>query len=321
MNALPLGIDFGSSRIRLAFSERRRDGMVCLKAVVSRDVPHGVVMGEGTDSAEYLATLLEEMMSELGSRERRCVFALGFPHAAVRVSRFPKMTWFERKRAARFEAERFTPWKLDPGAIVRVHPVARSLGLTAIGVARREALLARTTVLRSCKLRPVAADYDALALGRAFPNADAVLDIGAERTSLHVRAGGDVSSWSVPFGGSAVTSGIARELSLDVATAEKRKRILGSAGAGFGAREELISQIGALVDHARQRSPIARIAVTGNGARLPGLVSDLQALGHGIVEMPVSEMLDTSSYPDDVLRAASPDWSLAAALSMWGYTP
>jgi hypothetical protein len=57
--------------------------------------------------------------------------------------------------------------------------------------------------------------------------------------------------------------------------------------------------------------------MTGNGARLSGLAAELEAACGALVEMPVSDLLRDGAYPDDVVRAAAPDWALAAALAIW----
>jgi Tfp pilus assembly PilM family ATPase len=302
----------------MAFSERLRDGSVVLQAVVSREVPRAVSVGVEIENGDYLAALLDEMHRELGVRERRCVFAVGSHIASLRVMRMPRMSWVERRRAAHFEAERFAHANLEEADLqVRVHPVDRAGGLYAVGVVQRSVLASRCAVLRASRLRAVAADHEAFALRRAFPRAEAVLDIAAERTTLHSYGAHGSASSSVPFGGAVVTSGIARELGIESELAERRKRILGSAGAGLAAREELVAQVAALVERARSRAPMTSLVLTGNGTRLPGLAGEIETASEVRVEMPVSSLLDTQKYPDDVLRAAGPDWSLAAALTQW----
>jgi hypothetical protein len=100
-------------------------------------------------------------------------------------------------------------------------------------------------------------------------------------------------------------------------TAERRKRILGCAGAGVSAREEVVTSIASLIDRARTRTTIDRIVVTGNGARLPSFLHDLEEASGAVAEAPVPEILHTGVYPEDVVRAAATDWTLAASLAAW----
>lgn len=315
---LPLGIDLGSTRARIACGESNRAGAVRIRAIVARDVPDDAVSPWQVEQPELVAAVIEEMVAEIGTRERRCVLAVGAPACVLRTVRLPKMTWPERLRASRFEAQRFAGWDLDEDdSVVRTHAIDRGTGTFAIGVAHPLGINSRVSAVRSAGLRAVAIDHDAFAMRRIFPDCDAIVDIGSERLSLHVFGASGPISLAAQTGGAAVTRGIAAELSIDVPTAERRKRILGCAGAGQMASEEVIAAIAALVDRARSRTTIERIVVTGNGARLPNFVHDLEEATSAVAEMPVPEVLHTGTYPDDVVRAATPDWALAASLALW----
>jgi len=313
---LPLGIDIGTTRVRVALAEKDDAGAAKLCAVVSRDLPDDFASLRA-QAPELLAALMDDIVSELGTKERRCVLAIGAPEAAVRVIRFPRMSWAERLRAASFEAQRFVSWDSSIASIVRVHPIDRAERLYAIGAVRQDAVAPRVAAMKLAGLRVVGIDYDAFALRRALNQADAIVDIGYARTLMHTFSAGGPLAWHVTAGGNDVTIGISQELSIDSSSAEKRKRILGSAGAGLSARRDLVAQIAGMIERARARVPIERIALTGNGARLPRLAAELEEASGAIVEIPVSELLRTEAYPDDVVRAAAPDWTLAAGLASW----
>ncbi len=315
---LPLGIDLGSTRVRIALGEVNREGMVRMRAIVARDVPDEAVSPLDVEQPALVAAVLEEMLSEIGSRERRCVLAIGAPACMLRTVRFPKMSWAERLRAARFEVQRFAGW--DPeedGSIVRTHPLDRASGTYAVGITRSASIDSRVDTMRLAGLRPVAIDHDALAMRRMFPDCDAIVDVGAERSSVHVFSGAGPISLTTQSGGAAITRGIAAELSIDVPTAERRKRILGCAGAGLSARDEVVTSIASLIDRARARATINRVVLTGNGARLPNFAHELEEATSAVTEAPVPDVLHTGDYPEDVVRAATPDWTLAASLAVW----
>lgn len=306
----PLGVDIGSSRVRIAHARADADGNARVVAVASRDV--------GGDDEALLAALLEEMLAELGTRERRCVTSMGAPHAALRVVKMPRMTWAERVRAARFEAGQFAEWDMETiPTFVRVQAFDRELGLYAIGAAQSRALDERRRLLRAAGLRVVAMDHDACALRRVLPLCDAIVDVGLERSTMHVYETSNVRSTHIPLGGASVTRGIARELAIDTGSAERRKRILGSAGAGVESCDELVRSVARAVERTRARSAITRIALTGNGARLPGIAPSLEAATGAIVDMPAADCFPDDAYPQDVVRSAAPDWNLAIALALW----
>jgi Tfp pilus assembly PilM family ATPase len=78
--------------------------------------------------------------------------------------------------------------------------------------------------------------------------------------------------------------------------------------------QELSAMLG---DAQGSGAKIARLALVGNGARLPGLAERVEQCTGVSVELPVAALLRTSEISDEILRVASPDWTLAAALSGW----
>ena len=202
---------------------------------------------------------------------------------------------------------------------MQIHPAGAVAGRWALGMARKSTLQARVRALRVARLRPVAVDHEAYALCRALPEYDAVLDIGMQRSCLHLTKG-EVPQTFVCFnGGADITKAIEIELGIDRTTAERRKRILGTAGAGERARSALVADLSELVRATREMLPVTRIALVGNGSRLFGLAEDLAKAAGITAEVPVSETL-RGSYADDVLRAAAADWTLAAGLTLWGHS-
>jgi Tfp pilus assembly PilM family ATPase len=267
---------------------------------------------------ELIAAIIEDLRREIDGTERRCVVSLAASVAALRLVRFPKMSASERRRAARFEADRFAGWDAkNVASIVRVHPVDKTDNVHAVGIAREDALRARIACVSRAGLRPVGVDHDACVMRRAFPFSDAVLDVGHRQATLHAFAAAGPISLRIACGGADVTRAIGADLAIDATAAEKRKRILGTAGAGEAARESFVALVSAAVHKARERVPVRRLALTGNGARLPGLAAGIEAATGAIAEMPVSDVLRAGAYPDDVIRAAAPDWTLAACLASW----
>lgn len=311
--SLPLGIDIGATRLRAVYA-RRCGGETRVQAIAVRDIPAGAASSGAIADAAHVAALLEDARQELGARERRCVLAIGEPDATLRAVQFPKMSFLERERSARFEAQRHAPFPIDE-AVVRVHG-SDSAGSWTVGIARSAAVLTRCAAVRGAGLRPIALDHEACALLRALPAHDAILDIGYRRTNLHLAGAQSPVTLQTLTGGADVTRAIERDLGIDERSAEKRKRILGTAGAGERVRAAFLADLEALIAQARRMRPIARIALCGNGARLAGLQHELQDAARVPIEVAVSAML-RGEYPEDVLRSSAPDWTLAAGLARW----
>ncbi|MFN2449197.1 MAG: pilus assembly protein PilM [Candidatus Baltobacteraceae bacterium] len=311
---LPLGIDIGAARVRVAHAHQTPQGRR-VRAVAVRTIAPGASSSGNVADAEYVGALIEDALAELNTKERRCVCALGEPDGILRSIQLPAMKAHERERASRYEASRYVSYPMS-GAVVRLHrsPVP---GRWMLGIARAEAVQSRLAALRQANVRPVAIDHESCVLARALPGFDAIVDIGLDRTTLHAIKDGVPFSFVASMGGASVTRAIEEELGLQPGAAEKRKRILGTAGAGEHARSALVGEIAKMLVAARAVTAVGRIALSGNGARLPGVARDLEISCAVQVELPVSFALRAAAYPEDVLRSAAPDWNLAAGLILW----
>lgn len=310
----PLGVDLGAARLRIAVGERTAAAGIRTLAVASRDLPAPF---DRDGRGELEAIVLEDALWELGVSERRCIASIGPPDASLQALRFPGMSYFERRRAARFEILH-NHSEESQNKVVRIHPVDRMAHVYAVAVVEAALLRHRVGVIRKAGLRIVAVDYDACALRRIFGEFAAVLDVGHAMTRLHVFAGPVPRSWTTRIGGMHVTEAIARDLDIDMGAAEHRKRILGLAGSHSGALGVCAEALCGLLREAKlSSSPAIRVAMIGNGSRLPGLLEAVSERSGVAIELPVPAFLRASAIADDVLRCASPDWALATALMTW----
>jgi len=301
---LPLGVDVGAARTRVAQAELDARGRPVLVAVASR--------ATGDDAAAALAGA----RAELRTRERRCVLAIAPPDAAVRSVVLPAMGTRERTRAARFEALRFVDM---PPADAAVRVVRERGDGCIVGVARRTVLDRLVAVARRAGLRPLAVDDAALALLRAYPDAGAIVDVGTRATLLVVPREPVPLARVVGDGGDALSSALAASLGIDAAAAEARKRSIGMGGAAEHASAAMIDAIAsALVAHrAATATDVRSVVLTGNGARLAGFAAALERAIAIPVAAGVLDGAAATAYPPDVVRAASPDWALAVGLALW----
>lgn len=309
----PLGIDLGARRVRIAVAERTQEGSTFVRAVAARDLPSAESPADA--SQELAALVVEDILRELDVKKSECVAAIGAPDASLRAVRFPKMTHFERKRAAAFQVEVDGSEK----RVTRLHPIDAAGELYAVASTWESKLSRVLGTLRKAGLRVVGVDHDGCALQRVFADLDAVVDIGYEVSRLHVFSTTVPSTSVTALGGMKITQGIAMDLSIDLESAERRKRILGLSGTSERILAESAQALIRLVKDARAGAHHAtRIGMIGNAARIPGL-ADAVAQGCGMeVTLPVPSLLRSAAISDDVLRMAAPDWSLAAALTTWG---
>jgi len=311
-----IGMDIGSTRVRIAHGHGTGQATV-IEAVLARDLPAGSAADGEVADPDLVATVIEDMMSELGVRARECVCAVGPPVASLRLMQLPRMSAIDRERAARIDVERRLG-RAASDVVVRTTRVEGSPDNYLVGAVAGKALRSRTDALRRAGLRARAVDFEGAALLRAFPRAEAVLDIGMARITLHVLPNGvPTTLWSAT-GGAAITAAIGEELGLEERAAEARKRSIGVVGAGEGAFGEIVAEASTLIRSARRRGcPIERIVLFGNGSRIGGLRVALErgADVRTVMERPTG--LSTGAYPDDVAMVGAADWGLAIGLARW----
>jgi Tfp pilus assembly PilM family ATPase len=302
----PLGVDLGTTRVRIAQLERGPDGLE-LRNVAAADI--------GGIEERDLPARIRELLRAAGIRRRRCVCGLGEPNATLRAVEFPPMSPGERRRAARYEAERYAARGTET-AVTAVPLDGRRRW--ALAIADRAELRRRVSILRAAGLHVAAVDYDGLAYARLFPRSDAVLDVGLAAARLYVFGAEVPFAAALDYGGNAFTSAIAQAFAIAEDDAETRKRSMGLGGADDAplaalSRSAARALRGAELASAREPR---RLVLCGNGARLPELAErlarDLRC------EAAIAEQwAGPSTYPGDVARANLPDWALAVGLALY----
>jgi Tfp pilus assembly PilM family ATPase len=311
---LPLGIDLGSTRIRVASLEL--DG----KTAVLQHVATASTSTAGAN-ATRLGEIIRDMLRLADIRETRAVCALGEPHALLREVRFPPMTRGERNAAAKFEAARFLQYPVSQ-ARVQTIPTSDVLGRCVIGVASNISLRHCAAVLRAARLRVLAVDHEACAYRRVFPSSHAILDVGHEAARLHVYGKVVPLSIALPGGSKAFSDAIAQTLGIDSASAELRKCSVGLGGAGEAPLAAFAKAVGKALAQIRGQgcSEVAEIVMVGNGARLSGLAARLER-DTGCRVSPASALyIDRQAYPVDIVRSRATDWALSVGIALWSQT-
>ncbi len=312
---LPLGIDIGTTRVRVAaISVHQRRPRI--RNVVVRDVPAGASSSGTIPAPDVVAEILRDALGEIEGADGRCVATLSNDVATIKTISLPRMSSFERGKAARFEAARFIDYPLEESSVRLVPRERRSEYL--LGIARTEALRSRVRALRAAGLRPVAVDHEACAWRRAVPDCDCVVDVGKSRSTIVVFADplADVRTFSL--GGEAVTGSIARSLGIGRDAAEQRKRHLGEAGVASGDIAPVVEQIADAVLELRSAGHVVRrVALAGNGARVDGLATALERATGVPTAMASFPAGTVSPYPADVLRAGAADWLFAYGIALW----
>lgn len=292
-----LGVDLGTTGVRIAAVERRSGGWQPL-LLAAEDMPP---QAEGRWS-EAAAAALRRVWEEARLAERRAVTVLGSEHAFLRTIDVPPMPEAERQRALRLQAERVIP--IPPGEAVidwAVLDGGGPGGQRAVFVgARRETVRALVDALRGAGLEPVAVEVDLLCAYRALvatgqadsrrPDPVAVLDIGSRQSRLGIFVAGAPEFVRTLPGGAG--GDLLRELQADVVRSLEFFFIK----SGDGRRQGLF--------------------LVGGGAEEPGLA---EALDEALCEQLAAVVPVEPPFGVRVFRhgPVGPRWAVALGAALW----
>jgi len=298
----PIGLDIGSSAIR-AVEVRRGKDEYALTNFGQVPLPPGTVSaGVVRDSAAVISAL-KQLWAACRFDTKHVSLGVTNPQLVVREMSVANLPPNEMRHALPFQVKDALPLAVErsvldfypleqPGA----HPTVRGL-LIAVP---KEAVMNAVDAAEKAGLHVDSVDLSSFALLRAASRLDAqveaIVDIGAEVTSVVVHADGEpLIVRTIPRGGKEITETIGTRLGLQSADAEALKCRFGLHGDGNPATadaardavrplaNELRSSFTYLASSERHQQ-VTRVALCGGTALLPGLAEHLQEqLGIGVM--------------------------------------
>jgi type IV pilus assembly protein PilM len=292
---IPIGLDIGSSSIR-AVEVRRTKDEYSLSNFGQVPLPAGTVAGGVIQDPGAVIAALKQLWAACKFGTKHVSLGVTSPQLVVREMSVANLPAKEMRQALPFQVKDALPLAVerslldfypleDPGS----EPTVRGL-LIAMP---KDAVLAAVDASEKAGLHVDAVDLASFALLRAASRLDAqveaIVDVGAEVTSVVVHADGEpLIVRTVPRGGSEITESMATRLGVPVAEAEVIKCRFGLHGDGDPATSdaaldairplvsELRSSFTYLASGERQKQ-VTRVSLCGGSALMPGLAEHLQS--------------------------------------------
>ncbi len=305
---MAIGLDIGTSGIRVAEVESRRRARPKLSHYGELALPQGAVVEGDVVEPTAVADGLRELWDEARIKGRDVAVGIASQRVTVRELELPDLPHSELADAVRLQAQDQLPMPVDQALIdyvlVERSPAGddrRNIRVLLVATEREmvERLLSAVT---AAKLRPVLVDLDAFALLRSvattaagIDDTELIVDIGASVTKIAVhRAGNPLFVRMVRLGGDAATREIQRVLELSWEEAEAAKLHASSAmvaGSELdpddervrvleGAVRRVVTEVRSSVDFFRSQHDEVepqRIVVCGGASLAPGLLERLRA--------------------------------------------
>jgi type IV pilus assembly protein PilM len=292
-----IGLDIGTTSIRAAETSNSKDGPVISNFGHILLPPHAVLNGAVQDEPA-VTNALKQLWSTFKFRSRKVALGVTHQQVVVRETTVAHLPAKEMRKALPFQVRDALPLAPEK-SLIDFYPLAEPAGDTVRGLliaAPKEPVLAAIRAIEAAKLRVVRVDLSSFALLRAASRLDehveALVDIGAHATSVIVHHDGEpLIVRTIPRGGSEITKSIADRLDIPIEQAEELKCRIGlrtdtdgqTASALKDAVRPLINEIGssfAYLTAAGRQARVSRLALSGGGSMLPGLLDALHAQLH-----------------------------------------
>jgi type IV pilus assembly protein PilM len=336
-----VGLDIGTSAVRAAELEFG-SGAPVLVAFGQVGLPPGAIVDGEVKDLSAVSDAIARLWQNGKFQSKSVVVGIAGLRAITRELDLPWVPDEDVDSAVRFQSEEVIPFPPDKTILSaqvladQTAPDGTRTRRVLVAAAHRDLVDGVVAAADKAGLIVEGVDLVSSALVRALGDPsvaaerpEAIVSIGAGLTVVVVHQHGRPQFVrTIGTGGNAATAAIASALDLPLVDAEGLKRRLGEGSpqvrsaqvAVQPAIEELVGEIRNSVQYFAtlpDRMPIARVLLTGGGARLTGLVKDLRAQ----VRIPVEHVsplarLDLSRIDLDPEQAASIDPVLATPIGL-----
>ena len=290
----PIGLDIGSSSIRAVEVRRARDEYN-LTNFGQVPLPPGTVQAGILTDPVAVTSALKQLWAACKFDTKQVVLGVTNPQLVVREMAVSNLPAKEMRKSLPFQVRDMLPLAVDR-SLLDFHPLEQpgdSPTVRGMLIAMpKDAVMALIQAVEKAGLHVVDVDLASFALLRAASRLDAqveaIVDIGAEVTSVVVHADGEpLIVRTVPRGGTEITESIATRLGITAAEAEALKCRYGLHGdarpdtdtAAADAIRPLINELRSsftyLASGERQKQ-VTRVSLCGGSALMPGLAEHVQ---------------------------------------------
>jgi len=291
-----VGLDIGSSSIKVVESARERSGDRLVNYGISEPLSEAIVDGEIMDR-QMVQEAISNLMESRQIRNKSVVTAVSGRAVIVKKILMDRLNEEDAKEAIQWEAEQHVPYDVNDVSLdfQIINPNVDQKKMQVLLVAaKKDMIQSHAEIIREAGLSPSIIDVDSFAIQNAVEaNYDqipgetvALLNIGAEITNLNIiRDGIPHFTKDLSVGANSLVEGIQRRHNVSQADAIQALRGRADGGIDVGqvvqaTCEDLSVQIDraiAFLKSAGDADRVDRILVSGGSARVPGLTDFLGA--------------------------------------------
>ncbi len=295
-----VGLDIGSSSIKLVEAEKKRGGWV-VRAFHSVTLPEDTIVDGEIVNHAAVVEAIRALIKESGVRVKQVCTSVAGSSVIIKHIAIPKTGPKELEDQVYWEAEQYIPFDMKEISL-DFEVVQEDMGDGKMDIllvaAKKDFIDKRLAAIREIGLQPEVLDVDVLALANVFwenydmtpDNAVVLVDVGASLTKINIVSDSTtIFTRDVAVGGKNLTQEIQNKLGISFQEAEVLKIDACSTGQ---IPEEVLPLVSAISENIAlevRRSldfyaasptqlPITSIYLCGGGSRIPGFSNMLSEM-------------------------------------------
>ncbi|MCX7815907.1 MAG: pilus assembly protein PilM [Syntrophales bacterium] len=293
----PVGLDIGSSSVKLAEISERKSRIV-LHRYYQIPIERGIIVDGVVADIEKLAEKIKVLFRDSGCRRKTVSTAIPGRSVIIKKVSFPHLTDDELRKIIKEESIKYLPFESMEGVyfdfqVLGENPYNSNLSDVIIVAAKDEVVDAYLEAIRIAGLTPVVLDVDTFALETMYEkNYDydedevvAIVNIGASFTNINIlKNATSMFTRDISLGGNSITESIEREYGVTFEEAERIK--IDGFKDDESVRENLLSYADLICSEIERSldyfhslhggEDIRRVLLAGGGAMIPRLPEYLE---------------------------------------------
>lgn len=295
-----IGLDIGSSAIKLVEAEKKRGGWV-VRSFTSVNLPEDTIVDGEIVNHAAVVEAIKNLIRESGVRSRLVATSVAGSSVIIKHISIPKTSPKEVEDQVYWEAEQYIPFDMKEISL-DFDIVQEDMGDGKMDIllvaAKKDFIEKRLATVKESGFQPYVLDVDALAMANVFwenydmtpDNAVVLVDVGASLTKINIVSDSTtIFTRDVAVGGKNLTQEIQNKLGISFQEAEVLKIDACSTGQ---IPEEVLPLVNAISENVAleiRRSldfyaaspvqlPITAVFLCGGASRIPGLSNMLSEI-------------------------------------------
>ncbi len=344
-----VGLDIGSQSVKIAEIEHGKSGLV-LKRLGCEDIHQDLMEDGEIKDPQALSDLIRKMFKQLKIKEKNVALSVGGYSIIVKKINVQTMSEEQLLETIHYEAEQYIPFDINDVnldfQILGENEKNRNQMSVLLVAAKKDLIDGVIGLVQNAGRTPRLIDVDAFALQNIYEQsylsgnmsedegADemvALIDIGAEKTSLNILRGAtSLFMRDIPMGCAQITKQMALQLDCTLDEAEKMKRGVADSAMPREQFEEILAAFSAEWGTEVRRAfdffyssfgedDIGRIILSGGGAHVSAIRSILESEMETAVETidPFKGMeINKNRFEQAFLDNIAPQTAIALGLAL-----